>query len=90
MACWTARGANLAAECEDADRFDRGPTHLHKPCNTRTNIASQTMSMLLKHFSKDKAFFHFKRNDQREAFSFLHVEKTLCKHISSDPVWSYI
>lgn len=28
-----ARGENVAAECEDADRLDRGPTHLHKQRN---------------------------------------------------------
>lgn len=69
MACPTARGANVAAECEDADRFDRGPTHLQEPRNTRSNITSQTMGMLLKNSSKDKTFFHFKGNDQGEALS---------------------
>lgn len=53
MVCWTARGENVAAECEDADRLDRGPTHLHKQRNatqrnTHTNITFQSMGMLLK------------------------------------------
>lgn len=37
---------------------------------------------------EDKSFPHFKGNDPGKAFSFLHVEDVLCRHISSDPVQS--
>lgn len=88
MVCWTARGENVAAECEDADRLDRGPTHLHKQRN-----ATHTLTLHFKAWAcclKKKVSCILREMTKAKAFSSLHVEEALCKHISSDPVRSYI
>ncbi len=85
------RGENVAAECEDADRLDRGPrtrtdtqhTHLH------WHYISQRVHAV-ENLPEDKSFPHFKGNDRGKAFRFLHAEEALCRRISSDPVQSLL
>lgn len=69
-------GENVAAECEDADQLDRGPTHWHRPHNahTHTNITSHSMGTLLKISLRTRVPL------------VLHVGEAFCKHMSSDPV----
>lgn len=53
----------MAAECEVADRLDRGPAHSHRPHTNNIN-----MGHAVENVPEDKSLVHFKGNDKGKAF----------------------